>query len=135
MQVAVDGRDQGVTRIVTRDVRAHHEAPSLRKNESTTAGGSGPAWPVVREASSFGAAFLALIGLGIVYFGRDALVLMADRKFWPAADLLPPLVLAAVLQVLTYPLQTGFLYHKATRHVFHVGAGYFHGGLQWGGKS
>jgi O-antigen/teichoic acid export membrane protein len=67
------------------------------------------------------AVFLAVLGLGIVYFGRDALVLMADRKFWPAAGLLPPLVLAAVLQVLTYPMQTGFLYHKATRHVFHVG--------------
>lgn len=67
------------------------------------------------------AAFLALVGLSIVYFGRDALVLMADRRFWPAADILPPLVLAAVLQVLTYPMQTGFLYHKATRHVFHVG--------------
>jgi O-antigen/teichoic acid export membrane protein len=66
------------------------------------------------------AAFLAVVGLAIVYFGRDALVLMADPKYLPAADLLPPLVLAGVLTVVTYPLQTGFLYHKATRHIFHI---------------
>jgi O-antigen/teichoic acid export membrane protein len=66
------------------------------------------------------AAFLAVVGLAIVYLGRDVLLLMADPKFLPAAALLPPLVLAGVLQVVTYPLQTGFLYHKATRHIFHI---------------
>lgn len=66
------------------------------------------------------AAFLAVIGLGIVYFTRDVLRVMTDAKFWPAAGLLPPLVLAAILQVLNHPLQTGFLYRKATRHIFHV---------------
>jgi len=67
------------------------------------------------------AAFLALVGLGIVWFGRPVLVLMADPKFLPAADLLPPLVLAGVLGVLSYPLQTGILYSKATRHIAHIG--------------
>lgn len=67
------------------------------------------------------AVFLAVAGLGIVFVAREALVLMADAKFWPAAGMVPPLVLAGGLQVLTYPLQTGFLYRKATRHVAQIG--------------
>lgn len=67
------------------------------------------------------AAFLCVVGLGIVFFSRDALVLMADPKFWPAAALVPPLVLAGVLGVITYPLQTGFLYQKASRHIAQLG--------------
>jgi O-antigen/teichoic acid export membrane protein len=67
------------------------------------------------------AAFLAVVGLGIVYFGRDVLILMADARFWPAADVLPLLVLAGVLEVLNYPLQTGILYSKATRHIAQLG--------------
>lgn len=60
-------------------------------------------------------------GLGISLFARDLLAVMSDKAYWPAADLLPVLMLAAVLQVMTYPLQTGFLYAKKTRHILHIG--------------
>lgn len=67
------------------------------------------------------AAFLAVVGLVIVYFARAVLVLVADSKFWAAADILPPLVLAGVLQVVSYPLQTGILYARKTRHIAYIG--------------
>ena len=60
-------------------------------------------------------------GLGIVYFTRDLLVIMSDSSFWPAADLLPLLMLASLLQVMNYSVQTGIFYQKNTRHVFHIG--------------
>lgn len=60
-------------------------------------------------------------GLGIALFARDLLEIMSDEAYWRAADLLPILMIAAVLQVMTYPLQTGFLYAKKTRHILHIG--------------
>ncbi|NKI92872.1 oligosaccharide flippase family protein [Rhizobacter sp. SG703] len=66
------------------------------------------------------AVILSLIGLAIVLFAGDALRLIAAPAYWSAARYLPWLVLAAVLQVLTYPLQTGIYYQKQSSSIFHI---------------
>jgi O-antigen/teichoic acid export membrane protein len=64
---------------------------------------------------------LAAAGLGVVYFSHDLLYFMSDKSFWPAAEIVPLLVLAGAVSVLVYPAQTGILYEKKTRHIFHLG--------------
>lgn len=64
---------------------------------------------------------LCAIGLGIVYFADDLLRVMSDSAYWPAASILPILMVGSLLKVLNYPLQTGILYEKKTRHIFHIG--------------
>ncbi|MBI3546803.1 MAG: polysaccharide biosynthesis protein [Gammaproteobacteria bacterium] len=64
---------------------------------------------------------LTALGLGIVYFAHDLLVIMSDKAYWPAADILPLLVLGSLLQVINYPMQTGIFYEKKTRYVFYIG--------------
>jgi len=66
------------------------------------------------------AVILSVVGLAIVLFAGDALRLIAAESYWSAARYLPWLVLAAVLQVLTYPLQTGIYYQKQSSQIFHV---------------
>lgn len=64
---------------------------------------------------------LCAVGLGIVYFANDLLRAMSDAAYWPAAGILPVLMVAGLLKVLNYPFQTGILYEKKTRHIFHIG--------------
>jgi len=64
---------------------------------------------------------LCAIGLGIVYFADNLLKVMSNPAYWPAASILPILMVASLLRVLNYPLQTGILYEKKTRHIFHIG--------------
>ena len=59
--------------------------------------------------------------LGLAYFTADVLRVMSAPEYWPAADLVPLLALVGVLKVISYPLQTGILYQKQTRHIFHIG--------------
>jgi O-antigen/teichoic acid export membrane protein len=66
-------------------------------------------------------ALLAFVALGVSLFTADLLRLIATEQFWPAGSLMPLLVLAACFQVLTYPMQTGMLYRKATHHIFWIG--------------
>jgi O-antigen/teichoic acid export membrane protein len=65
-------------------------------------------------------ALLSIVGLGLIYFTGDALHLMSSPQYWPAADLMPLLVLASIVQLLNYPAQTGILYNKSTGQLFHV---------------
>lgn len=60
-------------------------------------------------------------GLGILYFARDLLVVMSHRDFWPAADILPLLVLASILGLVCYPIQSGILFKKRTDEIFYIG--------------
>lgn len=60
-------------------------------------------------------------GLLIALFASDVLRVMAKPEFWPAAEVLPLLVLASTLQVLCYPLNTGILYAKRTGYFFYIG--------------
>lgn len=64
---------------------------------------------------------LTVVGLGIVYFANDLLVMMTAPAYWPAASIVPVLMVGALLKVLAYPLQTGILYAKKTHHIFHLG--------------
>lgn len=64
---------------------------------------------------------LAFVALGVIYFTGDLLRAMSKEQFWSAGSLMPLLVLGACFQVLTYPMQTGILYRKATHHIFKIG--------------
>ncbi len=66
------------------------------------------------------AALLCFIGLGLLYFTGDVLHLMSNPQYWPAADLMPLLVLAAIAQLLNYPAQTGILFNKSTGELFKI---------------
>ena len=66
------------------------------------------------------ACVLAIFGLALSYFLIDILRVMTDPHYWPAADLMPWLVTASVLSVLTGPLQTGILYAKRTSELFYI---------------
>ena len=68
----------------------------------------------------FLAVLLAVMGLGVVLFAPNVLRLMAAPAYWSAARYLPFLALAAVLQVLVYPLQTGIYYQKQSRQIFYI---------------
>lgn len=59
--------------------------------------------------------------LGLVYFVDPVLHVMSAPAYWEAAKLVPLLAVAAVLRVVAYPLQTGILFRKETRHIFHIG--------------
>jgi O-antigen/teichoic acid export membrane protein len=64
----------------------------------------------------------SLAALGLVYFVEALLRVMSAPAYWAAAELVPILALAGAIKVLTYPLQTGILIGKQTRHIFHIGA-------------
>jgi len=59
--------------------------------------------------------------LGLSLFIRDLLVIMSDESFWAAANIVPLVVLASVIKIMNYPLQTGILYAKKTRYFFYIG--------------
>lgn len=59
-------------------------------------------------------ALLLSAGLAVSLLTPDLLRIMSAPAFHGAGDFVPLLVLAAVLQTLTYPLQTGVLYEKRT---------------------
>ncbi|MCR4346521.1 MAG: oligosaccharide flippase family protein [Sulfuricaulis sp.] len=64
---------------------------------------------------------LCTTGLGIVYFAKDLLIVMSDPAYWPAASILPILMVGGLLKVLNYSFQTGILYEKKTHHIFQIG--------------
>jgi O-antigen/teichoic acid export membrane protein len=64
---------------------------------------------------------VAIVGLGIAYFARDLLSVMSEASYWPAADILPVLIIGSAIKVMVYPVQTGILYEKKTRNVFYIG--------------
>lgn len=64
---------------------------------------------------------LSLLGMGIAYFADNLLRVMSDPSYWPAAVILPVLLIASLFKALNYPLQTGILYEKKTGHIFQIG--------------
>jgi O-antigen/teichoic acid export membrane protein len=66
------------------------------------------------------AVILTAAALAVVLFVGNLLDLMADPAYRPAAQYLPWLALAAVLQVLVYPMQTGIYYQKQSGQIFWV---------------
>ena len=59
-------------------------------------------------------------GLGIVLFAGDLLAVLSDESFAGAGAILPLLVLASIVRVVTYPLQTGILVRKRTQVIFRL---------------
>lgn len=66
------------------------------------------------------AVILTFAGLLVALFTGSVLDVMADPAYRPAARYVPLLVLAAVLSVLVYPLQTGIYYQKRSGQLFWV---------------
>jgi len=64
----------------------------------------------------------SFVALGLAYFTDAVLRVMSAPEYWGAAALVPILALAGSIRLLTYPLQTGILYGKHTRHIFYIGA-------------
>lgn len=62
----------------------------------------------------------ATVALGIAYFMEDLLRVISAPAYWPAAQIVPALLVASVLKVLIYPLQTGILYNKQPRELFQI---------------
>ena len=59
--------------------------------------------------------------LGISLYITELLKIMSDESYWPAAYIVPVVVLASVIKVMNYPLQTGILYAKKTKYFFYSG--------------
>lgn len=51
---------------------------------------------------------------------EDLLSIMSSDQFLPAALLVPPILLATLMRIMSYPMQTGILYAKKTRFVFYI---------------
>lgn len=62
------------------------------------------------------ATFIALV---ISFFVKDVLNVMSNETFWPAADLVPIIMVSAVIKLLIYPAQTGILVAKKTKYLFY----------------
>lgn len=62
----------------------------------------------------------ALLALAIAYFTGDVLRVMSQPEYWGAAEVLPILLFAAVVGMAIYPLQTGILYRKKSKHLFYI---------------
>lgn len=63
---------------------------------------------------------VATAALGIAYFMHDLLRLISAPAYWSAAEIVPALLVASVLKVLVYPLQTGILYKKQPSELFQI---------------
>jgi len=63
----------------------------------------------------------SILGLGILFFTHDLLVVMSHRDYWPAAEVLPFLVLAAIIDAMCYPAQSGILFNKRSDEIFYIG--------------
>ncbi len=61
------------------------------------------------------------VALGIGLFIEELLIFIAKDEFWPAASLVPILMIASLLKIMNYPIQTGVLYKKKTKYFFYIG--------------
>lgn len=59
--------------------------------------------------------------LGMSLFIKEVLMVLSDESFWSAAIYVPVVVLASVIKIMNYPLQTGILYAKKTKYFFYIG--------------
>jgi len=57
--------------------------------------------------------------IAMSFFVKDVLVFMSNESFWRAADLVPIIMVAAVIKIVSYPLQTGILVAKKTGYLFY----------------
>lgn len=62
------------------------------------------------------------MGLGMSFFVRDILMVMSDKSFWAAADIVPVIMLSTIAKIMTYPAQSGILFAKKTKYFFYFTA-------------
>jgi len=67
----------------------------------------------------FYAAMFCALGMSLLI--KEVLMIMSDETFWGAANIVPIVVLASVIKIMNYPLQTGILYAKKTKYFFYIG--------------
>lgn len=66
----------------------------------------------------YGAVFFAL---GVSLFIGELLFWISDEAFWPATSLVPIIMIASIIKIMNYPVQTGILYAKKTKYFFYIG--------------
>ena len=57
--------------------------------------------------------------ISISYFANDLLLLISKPEFWPASEFVPLLLIASLIKLMTYPLQSGILFAKKTKYLFY----------------
>jgi O-antigen/teichoic acid export membrane protein len=60
---------------------------------------------------------ISFVGLAVAVLSRDLLQLMANDKFWGAAEVIPVIVLANIIFTFHYHFNIGLLLEKKTRHL------------------
>ena len=61
------------------------------------------------------------VALGISLFINDLLRMISAAEFWPASEIVPIIMIASIIKIINYPLQTGILYAKKTKYFFYFG--------------
>lgn len=60
-----------------------------------------------------------ILSLGMCYFVADVLHIMSAEEYWPAASIVPVVIVASIIRIMTYPAQSGILFAKQTRFFFY----------------
>jgi O-antigen/teichoic acid export membrane protein len=63
--------------------------------------------------------FTMILSLGMCYFVSDVLHIMSAEEYWPAASIVPVVMIASIIRIMTYPAQSGILFAKQTRYFFY----------------
>lgn len=63
--------------------------------------------------------FTMILSLGMSYFVSDVLHIMSAEEYWPAASIVPIVIVASIIRIMTYPAQSGILFAKQTKYFFY----------------
>ena len=64
--------------------------------------------------------FMIFAGLGVSILTKDVLMVIADKKFWPAYKIVPIIVMATTIFSFHYHLNMGILIHKKTKYLAYI---------------
>lgn len=65
----------------------------------------------------YGVLFCAL---AISLYIEELLMIMSNESFWVTANIVPIVMIASIIKVINYPLQTGILFAKKTKYFFYI---------------
>ena len=60
-----------------------------------------------------------IISLSVSYFAGDILYVMSSEAFWPAASIVPLVIVSSIIKIMIYPEQSGILFSKNTKYIFY----------------
>lgn len=63
--------------------------------------------------------FTMALSLSMSYFVDDILHIMSAKEYWPAASIVPIVIIASIIRIMTYPAQSGILFAKETKYFFY----------------